>query len=118
MIISRENDKAGLRLFDLHCDCRPCFGTTRITLAETLDLPCPGRGVRAWRFVFVPPNLDGFMTVHRMVGHELDGLRTAVHIRTSERPRRFEPFHHLGFCHHPPKGGIRRGRSGKMFTFK
>ena len=34
----------------------------------------PGGG-RAWRFVFVPTNLDGFMTVQKIAGHELDWLR-------------------------------------------
>ena len=39
--------------------------------------PClQGRGGRARWFVFVPPNLDGFMTVHEIVSHELDWLRT------------------------------------------
>jgi len=28
----------------------------------------------AWRFAPVPPNLDGFTTVHGKVGHELDRL--------------------------------------------
>ena len=32
-------------------------------------------GGRARRFVFVPPNLDGFMAVHKIVGRELDWLR-------------------------------------------
>ena len=35
----------------------------------------PRGGGRARRFVFVPPNLDSFMTVHKVVGHELDWLR-------------------------------------------
>ena len=34
-----------------------------------------GAGGRARRFVFVPPNMDGFMMVHKIVGHELDWLR-------------------------------------------
>ena len=32
-------------------------------------------GGRARRFAFVPPNVDGFMTVREIVGHELDWLR-------------------------------------------
>ena len=32
-------------------------------------------GGRARRFVFVPPNLGGFTTVHETVGHDLDWLR-------------------------------------------
>ena len=32
-------------------------------------------GERPWRFVLEPANLDGFMTVHKIVGHELDWLR-------------------------------------------
>ena len=38
------------------------------------SLSCRAAG-RARRFVFVPPNLDGFMTVRNVVEHELDGLR-------------------------------------------
>ena len=33
------------------------------------------RAGRARQFVFAPPNLDGFMTVRKIVGHELDWLR-------------------------------------------
>ena len=36
---------------------------------------CVRAAGRARRFVFVPPNLDGFMTVHKIVGHEPDWLR-------------------------------------------
>ena len=30
---------------------------------------------RAWRFAFVPPNLNGVTTVHKIVGRELGWLR-------------------------------------------
>ena len=31
-----------------------------------------GLGGRARRYVLVPPNLDGFTTVHKIVGREVD----------------------------------------------
>ena len=40
-----------------------------------LSLTVAGWGGRALQFVLVPPNLDGFMTVHEIVGRELDWLR-------------------------------------------
>ena len=55
-------------------------------------------GGRARRFVFVPPNLDSFITVHKLIRFRDGSLPlapTAVHIRTFE-PQRFEPFHRLG----------------------
>ena len=48
--------------------------------------------------LLVPPNLDGLMTVRKVArfhdGPSLSAL-TAVYIRTSEPPWRFEPFHSL-----------------------
>ena len=43
------------------------------------------------------PNLDGFMTAHKVVGRELDWLRRQFRIRTFEAPRRLEPFHRLEY---------------------
>ena len=47
---------------------------------------------------FLPPNLDGFKTVRKMARFHDGSLPlapTAVHIRSFEPPRRFEPFHRL-----------------------
>ena len=57
-------------------------------------------GGRARRFVFVPPNLDSFMAVHKIARFHAGSVPlvpTAVHIRTSEPPRQFEPFHSLAW---------------------
>ena len=57
------------------------------------------KGWRTRRFVYVPPNLDGLMTVHkiaRLHDGSLPSAPTAVHLRTSEPPRWFEPVHRLG----------------------
>ena len=63
------------------------------TLLETLLLHRAGG--RARRFVFVPPNLDGFMTVRKIVGHEPDWLRRRFIfvwcLRTSSAVRTFSP---------------------------
>ena len=51
---------------------------------------------RARRLICIPPNLDGFMTIRKIISRSRTGLApTAVHIRTSEPPRRLEPFHRL-----------------------
>ena len=67
----------------------------RIPSAEIRKSVSSGRGVRMRRFVFVPLNLDGFVMVRKVVGHELDWPPMAVCIRTPNHPRRFEPFHRL-----------------------
>ena len=46
----------------------------RLSIRVTLS-SIQGGGERARRFVFVPPNLDGFRTVRKIVCHELDWLR-------------------------------------------
>ena len=80
----------------------PCAHEKKL-LRKEMNTPLkadhPGR---AQRFVFVPPIQDGFMTVHETARFSGGSLPltltpTAVDIRTSVPPRRFKPFHRLGY---------------------